>query len=144
MVQPANRMDCGRISVALESRSMSRNSRPIPTCGITKRTTVSIFTFLFPCLSVPRTRAWTSKVQRAHTKHSPRERSEVPPSRDSRIPIPAFPRRLRKDSGSNTSGHAHQTVWCVCRRQKKRELRKSMDCCSSSYGRRISGLALFQ
>src|SRR6266851_1704429 len=55
------------------------DSTPIPTWGITTRTTASIFTFLFSCMSVPRTPAWISRVQRAHTKHPPSERSEVTP-----------------------------------------------------------------
>src|SRR6266851_85013 len=35
-------------------------------------------------------------------------------SHESRIPVPASPLRLRKDSGSNSAGHAHQILWRVC------------------------------
>jgi hypothetical protein len=59
--------------------SMSRNSRPIPTRGFTTRTTASTFTFWPLRMSVPRTRAPTSKVRGTQTKHPPRERSEVTP-----------------------------------------------------------------
>ena len=54
-------------------------SRPIPTCGFTTRTTARILACWPSWVSVPRTRAPTSRVRRVPRKHPPRERSEVTP-----------------------------------------------------------------
>src|SRR5437773_8063791 len=54
-------------------------SRPIPTCCFTTRTTARILACWPSWVSVPRTRAPTSRVRRVPRKHPPRERSEVTP-----------------------------------------------------------------
>src|SRR5205807_8100796 len=53
-----------------------------------------------------------------HTQNILQEKDlRSPHSHESRIPVPASPRRLREESGWNIAGYAHRILWRVCHSQ---------------------------